>query len=92
MSSFLPDPPISLPSDLQEFVRSQVASGRYPDANAYVSDLVRADQLRAAERALEAMLLEGLRSGPMAPMTQADWESIRAEVSRRTGQPLTRDG
>ena len=60
--------------------------------NAYVSDPVRADQLRAAERSLEAMLVEGLRSGPMAPMIQTDWESIRARVSQRTGQTITRDG
>lgn len=88
MATFSPDTPISLPSDLQEFVRGQVASGRYADASAYVSELVRAAQLREADRELEALLVEGHRSGPLAPVTAADWEHVRAEVSRRTGLPL----
>jgi putative addiction module CopG family antidote len=91
MSTFSPDLPISLPSDLQEFVRSQVASGRYADASAYLSELVRAAQLREAEGQLEARLLEGIRSG-VGPLTSADWEHIQAEVTRRTGQSVDRNG
>jgi hypothetical protein len=32
---------------------------------------------------LEQLLLEGLNSGPAAPMTDTDWEDIRREVRAR---------
>jgi hypothetical protein len=37
----------------------------------------------AARARVEALLLEGLRSGPATPMTPQDWEDIRREIRAR---------
>ena len=53
---------ISLPEPLKQFVDGQISSGRYSSASEYVRELIRADEKRKAEEALEAKLLEGLNS------------------------------
>jgi hypothetical protein len=37
------------------------------------------------EQQLDALLLEGINSGPAKPMTEEDWAYIRAEARRRAG-------
>lgn len=39
---------------------------------------------RVAQGRLDALLQEGLDSGPATPMTPQDWGDIRREVQRRT--------
>lgn len=73
---------ISLPDPLKEFVDRQVAQGRYSSASEYVRELIRADEKRKAEEALEAALLEGLE-GPESLLTPEDWSAIRAEAMSR---------
>lgn len=81
---------ISLPDTLKQFVDNQVAQGGYSSVSEYVRELIRADERRKAEVALEAKLLEGLQ-GPDSPMTKEDWSEIRKEamarVSARTTSP-----
>ena len=48
-------------------------------------ELIRADERRKAENALEAALLEGLDSAE-APMDPADWGAIGATAVARGGQ------
>jgi antitoxin ParD1/3/4 len=65
---------------------SQVAGGRYSSASEYVRELIRADERRQAQDALEAALLEGLAS-PEALLDAEDWSAIRMEaVSRLTAR------
>jgi antitoxin ParD1/3/4 len=71
---------ISLPEPLKEFVDRQVGSGRYSSVSEYVRDLIRDDQKRKAQEALEAVLLEGIHSSEPTAMTRQDWEEIRREA------------
>src|SRR5947208_15630513 len=73
---------ISLPDPMKEFVEELVTQGDYSSASEYVRALIREDRKRREKERLEAMLLEGLASGPMTEMTAQDWESIRSEVLR----------
>ena len=68
---------ISLPDPLKAFVNGQVAQGRYSSASEYVRELIRADERRKAQEALESALLEGLNS------PEAHWP-------RRTGRRSAR--
>ena len=63
----------SLPESLQTFVAQQVASGKYPNAEAYLQALIEADQKQQAREHLDALLEEGLAS-PTGEMTAQDWD------------------
>lgn len=73
---------ISLPEPLKEFVDGQIAEGRYSSASEYVRELIRADEKRKAEEALESKLLEGLKSAG-TELTAEDWKAIRREALAR---------
>lgn len=70
---------IALPKSMKTFVQSQLSKGGYSSSSEYVRDLIRAEQKRKAMERLEALVLEGLNSGPSTPMTRKDWERIRKE-------------
>jgi antitoxin ParD1/3/4 len=74
---------ISLPDQLKEFVDGQIGGGRYSSVSEYVRDLIRDDEKRKAQERLEALLLEGLRSGEPTEMTRRDWDEIRQEALKR---------
>lgn len=74
---------ISLPDPLKDFIERQVASGRYSSVSEYVRELVREDEKCKAQEKLEALLLEGLRSGEATEMTRKDWEDIRRQALAR---------
>ena len=73
---------ISLPEPLKQFVDGQIATGRYSSASEYVRELIRADEKRRAEQALETRLMEGLNA-PETELTPADWKAIRGEALSR---------
>lgn len=73
---------ISPPDPLKAFVDNQVATGRYSSASEYARELIRVDERRRSQEALEAALLEGL-SSPEAPLDPEDWSAIRAEAATR---------
>ena len=77
---------ISLPNPMKEFVEAEVTQGGYSTASEYFRDLLREAQKRKAQEKLEALLLEGLDSGPSTPMTAQDWQDIRQEVRKRVAQ------
>ena len=70
---------ISLPESLAAFVEQQVASGKFVSAEHYLGALIEADQKQKAREHLEALIREGLDSGPASEMTAQDWEHIRRE-------------
>src|ERR1051326_7981539 len=78
---------ISLPEALQAFVEKQVAAGGFSSTSEYLSALIRDDQIRKAEARLEALLLEGLESGPAVEMTDDDWDELRRRFDERHPDP-----
>lgn len=74
---------ISLPDDLKAFVEEQVTAGGYGTTSEYIRELVRDARKQAARERLEALLLEGLNSGPATPMTDEDWEMLKRKARER---------
>lgn len=74
---------LDLPESLKDFVLSQVAEGGYGSVSEYVRALIRTEQDRRVQEALEVEILEGLNSGESTPMTPEDWQNIRREVRER---------
>lgn len=74
---------VSLPDPLKEFVDNQVGSGRYSSVSEYVRELIRDDERRKSTEKLEALLLEGLKSGKPTKMTRQDWVDIRTEALKQ---------
>jgi Arc/MetJ-type ribon-helix-helix transcriptional regulator len=79
---------IELPESLAPYFQAQIATGQYPTISDYIQALVQADLTRKAD--LEAKLLEALDS-PATPMTQADWDHIRAVVIQNLSQANPND-
>lgn len=60
----MPTMNVSLPEPLKGWVEEQARSGRYADEGAYVRELIRRDQERAAKIArMQALIDEGRASG-----------------------------
>lgn len=78
---------ITLPEPLRAFVDEQVAAGNYTNPSNYLEELVREDQKRRAQDRLEALLLEGLDSGPPIKVTPEYWEHKRARLLARVSRP-----
>jgi putative addiction module CopG family antidote len=55
---------VSLPEPLKDYVLERVAEGTYSNPSDYVRSLIREDMRRRARERLDALLLEGLESGP----------------------------
>lgn len=70
---------ISLPEELKAFVDARVEAGDYDSASAYLSELLRRDEERAAEERFAALIQEGLDSPP----STRTWEEHRAELQAR---------
>lgn len=77
---------ITLPETLRRYVEERVADGEYPEASAYVVDLIlreREERCRQAGARLEGLLLEGLSSGEPVRVTPEWFERRRAELVTR---------
>jgi antitoxin ParD1/3/4 len=75
---------ISLPEGLRDFVYEQVATG-YGSVSEYIRELIRADQLKKQQDALERQLLEGLASGKGRGLSRADIAALRKTLLERSG-------
>ena len=65
---------VSLPDPMKEWVETQAKTGRYSNASDYVRALIRRDQDRAAAVAeLQALVDEGLASGPAVDFDMGDF-------------------
>jgi antitoxin ParD1/3/4 len=72
---------ISLPDQMKAFVEEQTKDGRYSNASDYMRDLIRRDQeRRRAIAEIQALVDEGLASGPAVPF---DIEEFVAEMKAR---------
>ena len=70
---------VSLPEELKEFAEAQTKNG-YSTPSEYVRELIRTDQRRRAKDKLDAMLVEGLRSGDSIPVDARFWNEIKREA------------
>lgn len=79
---------ISLPDEMQTFVEAEVAGGGFSSASEYLGLLVREAQARKAKVEIErkraefeALMIEGLESGPAVPMDADWWANLLGEVN-----------
>lgn len=75
---------VSLPEPLKAFIDQLVAEGTFKDRDDYLRTLVdrdRRERLKESDR-LEAMLIDGLDSGPSTPTTAETWDQIRQNGKR----------
>ncbi|WP_228041796.1 ribbon-helix-helix domain-containing protein [Planktothrix mougeotii] len=75
---------LSLPESIQTFVEHQVAKGGYANANEYILDLLRQEQVKI-ER-VESLLLEGLESGEPIELTDEWWDQKRSQFLRKASE------
>ena len=78
---------IRLPEDLKRYIHTKVESGHFDSEDAAVAEAVRLLRQRDQEngpeqKRVEALLIEGLDSGPSTPMTSADWDEIERDGQR----------
>lgn len=73
---------VSLPGSLKKYVQERVKMGGYGNTSEYVRDLIRAEQKRRAQAELEALILEGINSGPSTDMTRADWDRLHKRLEK----------
>lgn len=74
---------ITLPEEMKGYVEAQTSGGAYGNTSEYIRDLIRHDKERRAMQAMEAKVLEGLRSGPAKPWTKQDKNKIREAVKKQ---------
>jgi len=74
---------ISLSEALKAFVERTVSEGGYSTSSEYLRELIRADQVRRAERELASLVREGLESGTSVPITPSYWAGKRRLILRR---------
>lgn len=71
---------ISLPESLKTFVSKQMKRKGYGNVSEYFRTLLRNAQEQEADARLEALLIEGLNSGPEAELTREFWKDLKAEA------------
>ncbi len=71
----------ALPEPMRRYIDARVASGHYGNTSEYLRELVRKDQQEQAKQRLQALIEEGLMSGP-AMARSADDEAELLSVAR----------
>lgn len=63
---------ISLPDQMKAYAEAQARDGRFSNVSDYMRDLIRRDQMRqVAVAEIQALIDEGLASGPARPIDMA---------------------
>jgi len=80
----------SVPEQWQAFVAEEVAAGGHANPGAYLQQLLLQAKQRKERAKVEALLEEGLHSGPATDWTKQELQAIRREVHEQhaTGQDL----
>ena len=71
---------ISMPDTMRDYVEGQLESKGYASVSEYMRSLVREQQRQEAQDRLDALLLEGLDSGPAIPVTPEYWSNLKARL------------
>ena len=85
---------VSLTPELDKFIEERLNAGRYRSASEVIREGLRLladrEELRKLKlKKLEEELELGLKSGPGAPMTEGDWDSLRSiarKASKKKGR------
>jgi antitoxin ParD1/3/4 len=77
---------IALPEGMKAFVQERVSEGGYSSVSEYFRDLIRADQKRRREERIDALLLEGLKSGEPVEVTPEFWEAKKRRFVERASK------
>lgn len=76
----MPDKPLAPAEPAREWIAERVATGAWPDADAYLSDLVARDRATAKQRAaLNAAIDAGIASG----FVETSIDEVFAEIRQR---------
>ena len=78
---------ISLPDELRDYVEARVAEASYSTVSDYMRELIRQDQVRAAERRLADLIGEGIASGESVPIDADYWARKKARASKAPDTP-----
>ncbi len=75
---------LTVPKKWEPFIRSKIKSGHYRSEDEVLEEALRLLKQRDSERVqekmrIEALLIEGLDSGPSTPMSSIDWDEIERE-------------
>ena len=71
---------ISLPEQMKAFAEAQTRDGRYSNVSDYMRDLIRRDQdRRQAIVEIQALIDEGLASGPSKPFNMQEFLAEREQ-------------
>ena len=76
--SIMAEPKIMISKSAHEFAKRKAHEKGLDTPDAYVDWLVERDRRR--EERIEALLIEGLDSGPAEPFTPEDWAAMRREA------------
>ncbi len=71
---------IDLTESMRRSAEDRAAEGGYGDIGEYIRALIHSDLERKEEERVDALLLEGLDSGPPIPGTSAFWEERRRRL------------
>ena len=82
----MPSLTVKLPAKLKAIVDERLASGEYRQIDEYLGDLVRRDDERRKQRALEALLLRRLDQTNAVEMDAADFKRIRRRFVQRVSR------
>lgn len=74
---------INLTPSLKEFVAGKVAAGGFGSPEEFVLSLLRQAQKREAWDKVEALVREGLESGPALPVDEKFWDDLHRELNER---------
>lgn len=72
---------VSLPKPLKDYIDKRVVAGGYSTPSEYICELVHADRRRHYQAKLEALLLEGLESGPGIEVNEKFWAERHRRLS-----------
>lgn len=72
---------ISLPQSLKAFVAKQIKRQGYGNVSEYFRTLLRKAQEQQTDARLEALLIEGLDSGPDAELTREFWKDLKSQAA-----------
>ncbi len=75
---------LNVPEKWEPFIRSKMQSGHYRSEAEVLDEALRLLKQRDSEHTeeemrIEALLIDGLDSGPSTPMTSHDWDEIERE-------------
>jgi antitoxin ParD1/3/4 len=73
---------VNMPDDLREYVDERTKKGGFGTPTEYVRHLIRKDKEEAAERELEQLVLEGIRSG----RSRTDLKTFLKRMHRRVDE------